>query len=392
MAVAVPVLLGGNDSSYVAACLQAVLKGGAQAIGCDAAALYMLDEGTTQLKLRSAWGLPRDRFTDPARPLAGATADLEALLGHAVVLGERMMHEGWNVPEPFESAVCVPVSGPMTPLGTLWMFCNQQRDYSGRETNLVEIIAGRLASDLEREMLLAEGAADTAVRLSVDAAARQVADQFPPVAPVLEGWDIAGGAHQANPPGGAFCDWFAAEAGAITLAAGRASASSVCGAMTASAVRASLRTASGADTPPAALVDRVSDTLWRCSAGEQTANVATALLDHRSGDFHLSGAGGAGALIMRARSWESLRGNTTPIGMDPGIRYEQHSGRLEPGDMLILLSDTPSGVSQLARALAQHTTKGAAAVLAVLDDLVETGGPESVEQDHAALVVSRRKA
>ena len=66
--------------------LEAVLRGGAEAIGCQAAALYLLDPATTELKLRSSWGLPRKRLTDPARPLRGALADLEALLGHAVVL------------------------------------------------------------------------------------------------------------------------------------------------------------------------------------------------------------------------------------------------------------------------------------------------------------------
>ena len=64
------------------------IAGGAEAVGGDAIALYLLDEATTELKLRCSWGLPFDRLAAPARPLQGAVADLEALLGHAVVLDD----------------------------------------------------------------------------------------------------------------------------------------------------------------------------------------------------------------------------------------------------------------------------------------------------------------
>ena len=66
--------------------LEAVLRGGTEAVDCQAAALYLLDDATSQLKMRSCWGLPLDRLAAPARPLKGAVADLEALLGHAVVI------------------------------------------------------------------------------------------------------------------------------------------------------------------------------------------------------------------------------------------------------------------------------------------------------------------
>jgi sigma-B regulation protein RsbU (phosphoserine phosphatase) len=79
--------------------LEAVLRAGAEAVGCEAVALYLLDPATTELKLRSSWGLPRKRLAAPARPLRGALADLEALLGHAVVLTDDQLREYWKVPE-----------------------------------------------------------------------------------------------------------------------------------------------------------------------------------------------------------------------------------------------------------------------------------------------------
>ena len=100
LATGVPLVVRGDDAESPALVerLEAVLRGGAQAIDCQAAALYLLDPATSELKLRSAWGLPHNRLAAPARPLRGALADLEALLGHAVVLADRELHPYWKVP------------------------------------------------------------------------------------------------------------------------------------------------------------------------------------------------------------------------------------------------------------------------------------------------------
>ncbi len=86
--------------------LEYILRSGAKAIQCDAAALYLLDHETSLLKTRSIWGLPEERLIDPPRQLGSALADLEAMLGHAVVLNdEEYLAEHWNSPENFPSSV-----------------------------------------------------------------------------------------------------------------------------------------------------------------------------------------------------------------------------------------------------------------------------------------------
>jgi sigma-B regulation protein RsbU (phosphoserine phosphatase) len=155
LAAGVPVIEHHDETRQLAARLEAVLRGGAEAVNCQAAALYLLDDATSELKLRSSWGLPIRRLLAEPRPLANQLADLEAMLGHAVVLSDPEMFGLWRVPEECGAAVCVPVSSPTMPLGTLWIFSDEPRDFSSVETNLIEVIAGRLASDLERQMLLA---------------------------------------------------------------------------------------------------------------------------------------------------------------------------------------------------------------------------------------------
>ena len=127
------------------------LRGAVNGLDCAAAALYLLDDATTELTMRAMWGLDPPVLVAEPRPLQGALADLEALCGHAVVLEDKIMHELWSVPEPCAAAVCLPVATPTTILGTLWFFCQTPRKFDESTTHLMEIIAGGLALELALE-------------------------------------------------------------------------------------------------------------------------------------------------------------------------------------------------------------------------------------------------
>ena len=93
LAAGVPLVHRQEEKRHLAIRLESILRGGAEAVDADAAALYLLDDATSQLKLRSCWGLPRSRLLEPARPLEGSLADLEALLGACGCLGRRPIDE-----------------------------------------------------------------------------------------------------------------------------------------------------------------------------------------------------------------------------------------------------------------------------------------------------------
>jgi len=130
--------------------LQRVLQTMVETLHCSAAGLYVLDDATSVLQLRTNWGLPVDALTREPRILETAKADLEAMLGHAVVLSNKQMFELWQVPEmDYEAAVCVPLSTATTVLGTVWLYDTQPRSFEDQEVNLIEVLTGRLAMELE---------------------------------------------------------------------------------------------------------------------------------------------------------------------------------------------------------------------------------------------------
>jgi serine phosphatase RsbU (regulator of sigma subunit) len=318
--------------------LQATVKAAAKAIEAQAAALYLLDESTTELKLRSCWGLPFDRFTSPARPLQGSLADLEALLGHAVVLENTALMPGWNAPEDFPAAICVPVSSSRTILGTLWIFCDEIRDFTDQQTGMAELAAGKIASDLEREMLLHEGVLGAKLRKQWLAAERMQKNQLPSIAPLLDGWQIAGWASQGQGLGGAFYDWFCLPDGLMACALAESLDGGLEAALSATAIKAALRSHATYHRQAERALQQLNLTIWTNSAGDQYANVFYGLVETATGRVCCSMAGQPSIVHLLPERWVSLTRKSPLLGESPESEFEQAGYELAVGEALAIFS------------------------------------------------------
>lgn len=400
LAAGVPLVPNPAETEHLANRLQAVLRGGAQAVGCDAAALYLLDEATSKLKLRSCWGLPLDRLTAPPRPLQGAVADLESLLGHAVVLEDAAMMRHWRAPEDFAAAVCVPVSTSTTILGTLWMFCHERRGFTAPQTNIAEVIAGRLAADLEREMLWQEGFAAAEIKKQIAAAERLQRSQLPSVAPLLDDWDVCGWTAQADALGGDFHDWFCLPDGLLAVAVGHAMDGGVQAALAASGLKAALRAHGQYYREAQQTLKRLNLTLWTGSAGDQYATLFYGLIETATGRICAASAGRPGALIIRPDSWESLTQITPRLGEGPETLYDQTGYELQPGETLALFSDgvlespggdgKPLGEVGMGKLLQSMHDRPAGEMAAAIRRHLDQQSNPAPPRDRTVLLVKRR--
>lgn len=339
LAACVPVVPRGEGDRELAARLEAVLRAGAEAVGADAAALYLLDETTSRLKLRSAWGLPFDRFTSPARPLRGAIADLEALLGHAVVLNDAELIRRWNPPEDFPASVCLPVATATTLLGTLWVFSGARRDFDARETNLLEVVSGRLAAELERQVLLAEAVGTARLRREIEAAERLQRNQWPTIAPLLDGWQVAGWTVQAGPLGGDFHDWFCLGGGLLALAVGDAMDRGVDAALAAASVRSALRAHAQYHRDARSVLRQTNLDFWTASAGDLFAGSALAMVDTESAEVSCAASGDVSILHLHRDGWAPVGQAAPPLGRSPETEFASQTLRLDRGEALVLSTD-----------------------------------------------------
>jgi phosphoserine phosphatase RsbU/P len=398
LAAGVPIAARTDEELHLASRLEAVLAGGAQAIGCTAAALYLLDDATSQLKLRACWGLPHEKLLEVARPLKGATADLEALLGHAVVLEDSSLQGHWPMPEDFPAAVCVPVSSPSNPLGTLWLFADQPRDFSSQETNLVEIVAGRIASDLEREVLLSEGVQAKRVQQQWTSAAVRQQQRLPSQAPLIEGWQLAGWTSQADGLGGNFFDWLMHDDGRLALAMGAAHGDPLQAALTAATAHGAFRSHADHVVEPAMLMSRLNQTLWSHSPGDDFTSFFYGLVDPISGQLCCSLAGTAGMFLCSNGRNEFLATAALPLGESPEAEFPLWQKTLQAGDVLVALSssiwqgrEAQTSDGPLAMLVRRSSQLSAADIAERIREFVDHHANQGPADDRAVLVLKRRR-
>ncbi|OHB66196.1 MAG: hypothetical protein A2V70_12690 [Planctomycetes bacterium RBG_13_63_9] len=402
LAAGVPLVPHREGEQHLAARLEAVLRGGARAIDCHAAALYLLDEATTELKLRSSWGLPFDRLTDPPRRLQGAVADLEAMLGHAVVLEDAETMRQWKVPEDFPSVVCVPVCTPTTILGTLWIYSSTKRDFTDRQTNLIEVVAGRLAADLEREMLLREGVDGAAIKRQVDAVERLQRSQLPSISPMLDGWRLSGWTNQAEGVGGDFFDWFCLPDGLLAVCVGDAMDRGLAAAMAANALKAALRAHGQYHRHAEQALKQVNLTLWTSSAGDQFATLFYGLIETATGRVSYSLAGQPGVVVVGPDGWTPLTRRFPPLGESPETDYEPFGYELRPGEAMVLFTDgvrdaadsrgRPLGEAGVAEPLVGRLDLSADQMASLIRETLRARTAAGDRDDQTVLVIRRAKA
>ena len=188
LACQIPVIPSPEESYRLAELLASLLNSVSEGLGCTKAAFYQVCDDHEWLMMRASTGLDGKQIASDRRLLSSAKADLEAMSGYAVVADKPSEVEVWAVPESCQGAACVPVSSMTAIIGTLWVFSDQPRDFSDEEINLMEIVAGRMATELERQVLIQEN-----LRLreaNVKSPAR--VECHPVVDPPFPGWKLEG--------------------------------------------------------------------------------------------------------------------------------------------------------------------------------------------------------
>lgn len=131
--------------------IAAVVRGAARGFQALRVELWLLDDETRRLRLAESWpGGPAESFAPTQRMLADSPADLAAIAGEAVALEDRGTLRAWQVAGPQHASACVPVASDTTIHGSLWVNWTQAQPISDGTLELIEIVAGRIALELER--------------------------------------------------------------------------------------------------------------------------------------------------------------------------------------------------------------------------------------------------
>src|ERR687897_2651907 len=164
---------------------------------------------------------------------------------------------------------------------------------------------------------------------------------LPKEVPTLQGWQISPFYQPAREVGGDFYDFFELPDGRLGLVVGDATGKGVPAALVMASARSKLRAvARASEYSPGDVLGRVNDTLVTDMPPNTFVTCFYAILDPKSATLSYANAGHDLPYLHRGRGdVEELRARGMPLGLMPGMGYEEGEISLAEGHCVLFYSD-----------------------------------------------------
>ena len=159
--------------------------------------------------------------------------------------------------------------------------------------------------------------------------------------PLLEGWQITPYYQPAREVGGDFYDIFELEDGRLGVVEGDATGKGVPAALVASATSSMLRAVAQAfgSSSPGEVLSRVNETLMARIPQNMFVTCFYAILDPKSASLSYANAGHDLPYLCHGGAAEELRARGMPLGLMPGMSYEEKEIEVDAGEGVLFYTD-----------------------------------------------------
>jgi serine phosphatase RsbU (regulator of sigma subunit) len=194
-------------------------------------------------------------------------------------------------------------------------------------------------SDVWQQRLQRERIERERVEQELSVARRIQQASLPKEVPALEGWQIAPYYRPAREVGGDFYDFHLLSDGRVGLVVGDATGKGVPAALVMSSTRSMLRALARASNSPGEVLEQVNDLLVTDMPPNMFVTCFYAILDPESGRLRYANAGHDLPYLHRNGDAEELRARGMPLGLMPGMGYEEKEIILQAGEAALFYSD-----------------------------------------------------
>ena len=241
-------------------------------------------------------------------------------------------------------ALVVPLISGGELIGTLNLggrLSDQQ--YSTDDKRLLDGLAAQAAPALQVAELVQKqaGEARRSERIEQELKVAQLIQQnfLPRVLPDLPGWEVAAYYQPAREVGGDFYDLFELPDGKVAVVIGDVTDKGVPAAMVMAAARSLLRASGQRVISPGDVLERVNELLCPDIPEKMFVTCLYAVVDPATGTIRYANAGHNLPYARTATGSLELRATGMPLGLLPGMVYEEREAVIGPGDALLLYSD-----------------------------------------------------
>jgi serine phosphatase RsbU (regulator of sigma subunit)/anti-sigma regulatory factor (Ser/Thr protein kinase) len=279
-----------------------------------------------------------------------------------------------------------------------------EQDYSSDDRRLLGNLATQAAPAVRVAQLVRQQQLEALERQRIEQELRvaRLIQQFllPKEVPAVDGWAVSAYYQPARAVGGDFYDFFYFPDGRIGFVIGDVTDKGVPAALVMATTRTLLRTIAEQLVVPGAVLERTNNLLVEDIPPKMFVTCLYAVLNPATGHLVFANAGHDVPFRRTAEGVVELRARGMPLGLLPGMQYEQHETTLRPGECVLLYSDglveahSPSremfGFPRLQALLGEPTEEDLVPFL--LDRLHDFTGPTWEQEDDVTMVLLMAQA
>jgi serine phosphatase RsbU (regulator of sigma subunit)/anti-sigma regulatory factor (Ser/Thr protein kinase) len=218
-----------------------------------------------------------------------------------------------------------------------------EQDYSTDDRGLLNNLATQAAPALRIAQLVRQQQVEAQERERIEQELRvaRLIQQtlLPKDLPHLPGWQVAAYYQPARAVGGDFYDFIHLPDGRLCLIIGDVTDKGVPAALVMATTRSILRSATEQFHSPGLALERANEQLCPDIPPNMFVTCLYAVLDPRDGHLVYANAGHDPPYRRSQNDVEELRARGMPLGLLPGMQYEQKETTLLPGDSVLFYSD-----------------------------------------------------
>jgi serine phosphatase RsbU (regulator of sigma subunit)/anti-sigma regulatory factor (Ser/Thr protein kinase) len=280
-----------------------------------------------------------------------------------------------------------------------------EQEYSADDRKLLNDLAGHAAPAVRVAQLVREQEAEVRQRERIEQelrVAQLIQQQFlPQELPDLPGWQVAAYYGPAREVGGDFYDFIRLPNDQVGIVVGDVTDKGVPAALVMATTHSILRAEAPRLVAPSEVLTRVNELLVDEMPAHMFVTCLYAVLDPASGRLRYANAGHNVPYVSTEDGVTELRATGMPLGLLPGMEYEEKEATLAPGDTVLLHSDglaeAHNGKREMfgfprVATLTGEASDGEVLIDRLLKELQEFTGPGLEQEDDITLVTLGRRA
>jgi serine phosphatase RsbU (regulator of sigma subunit)/anti-sigma regulatory factor (Ser/Thr protein kinase) len=280
-----------------------------------------------------------------------------------------------------------------------------EQEYSADDRKLLNDLAGHAAPAVRVAQLVREQEAEVRQRERIEQelrVAQLIQQQFlPQELPDLPGWQVGAYYGPAREVGGDFYDFIRLPDDQVGIVVGDVTDKGVPAALVMATTHSILRAEAPRLIAPSAVLTRANELLVDEMPAHMFVTCLYAVLNPATGRLRYANAGHNVPYVSTEGGVTELRATGMPLGLLPGMEYEEKEATLAPGEIVLLHSDGLAEAHNTDRemfgfprvaALTGEASDGEVLIDRLLKELQEFTGPGLEQEDDITLVTLGRSA